>query len=84
MNAALIRGPRSLIFLLSYAALNRGRRFIGGGAFSSKYDTYILYIWYSTTRKIRSIKFDQNAPLKKKVLILLGQLSKIYWKILAR
>ena len=37
MNAALIRGWRSLIFLLSYAALNRGRRFVGGGTFSSKY-----------------------------------------------
>ena len=37
MNAALIRGRRSLIFLLSYAVLNWGRRFIGGGAFSSKY-----------------------------------------------
>ena len=37
MNAALIRGRRSLIFLLSYAALNQERRFIGVGAFLSKY-----------------------------------------------
>ena len=42
MNSALIRGRSSLIFLLSYAALNRGRRFIGGGAFSSKYDMSVI------------------------------------------
>ena len=41
-DAALIRGRRLLTFFVPDAALIRGRRLVEGGAYSSKYGSYIF------------------------------------------
>ena len=77
-GVALIRGRRLLVFLLSYAALIRGRHFIGGSAFSSEYDIHYWPNHSMTTYQAQSISWNQHSRMKVKV-----HLSGLKWAVLS-